>query len=233
MEFINYIMEIQELKSSSKLVFLAIAKYYSVNRSCYPSLQTLCEDCSMTINTVKTAINELVEKKIIKVEKKRIGSSAFKSNTYTIIDCNQQQAIHSKSSGIVSNFDNTIDNTIDNTFHNTIDISKIDNKNRENRENRYDDNNEDTDNENYHPSSSNLNFKFLKIESLEKFNDWIEWWATNDDVEMEKWKKDNNVSDKLLREKIQAVRDYYSQPNNQTHDYREALKNFIKKDLVR
>lgn len=62
-------MEIQELKSSSKLVFLAIAKYYSVNRSCYPPPQTLCEDYSMTINTVKTAINELVNNKIIKIEK--------------------------------------------------------------------------------------------------------------------------------------------------------------------
>ncbi len=72
---------------------------------------------------------------------------------------------------------------------------------------------------------------FNRIETLDKFNQWIKWWANNDDLEFEKWKKDNSVSDELLREKIQAIRNYYSQPENHTKDFKEALKKFIINDL--
>ena len=86
-------------------------------------------------------------------------------------------------------------------------------------------------NNNYHHQSINQSFIFEKIETLEKFNEWLVWWRTHDDIEFEDWKERNNVSDNLLSEKIRAVKEYYSDPNNHTNDFRTALKKFVLNDL--
>lgn len=68
---------------------------------------------------------------------------------------------------------------------------------------------------------------FKKIETLEKFDEWLEWWQENDDEDFEKWKDENKVSDELLTKKIQEVKEYYSKSKNHTKDFKEALKKFI------
>lgn len=58
-----------EINYSAKLVALAIARYWTAERLCYPSLSTLSRDCSLTKPTVINAIKILTDAGFIRVKK--------------------------------------------------------------------------------------------------------------------------------------------------------------------
>lgn len=74
-----------DLSSSAKLVGFCLAQYYRPNKPTYPSQTTLMQDSSYSKNTVKEAIRELVLKRLITVEEKRIDGNSFKSFSYKFI----------------------------------------------------------------------------------------------------------------------------------------------------
>lgn len=118
--------------------------------------------------------------------------------------------------------------------HNLTDVNFVSNKKLTNTDTKINTNTDtkiDIDEDKTSSSIILSSSYFCKIETLSKFEEWLKWWRTNDDLEFEKWKKDNCIPDELLREKIQAVREYYSQPQNHTKDFKEALKKFIINDL--
>lgn len=96
------------------------------------------------------------------------------------------------------------------------------------------DDNIDKDKNNLSSSIINQSFKYKKIETLEKFQEWMNWMSQDDnnDYEFENWIRDNQAPDQLVRDKAVAVIEYYQNPNNKTHDFKEALKKFIKNDLM-
>ena len=78
-----------ELNTATKLVALAIAKYWRPEKPCYPSLSTLMSDCSIkSKHTVLKAISELKKCGLIKVKKGEIKYLSSMQNFYELVGVN-------------------------------------------------------------------------------------------------------------------------------------------------
>ena len=78
-----------ELNTATKLVALAIAKYWRPDKPCYPSLSTIMSDCSIkSKHTVIKAISELKENGLIKVKKGEIKYLSSMQNFYELVGVN-------------------------------------------------------------------------------------------------------------------------------------------------
>ena len=73
----------QRLKPLDKIVLLSLADRANESYECWPSMQTLADDCGMCRKSVFNSIVKLEEKQLIFVER-RMSSHGKSSNIYTM-----------------------------------------------------------------------------------------------------------------------------------------------------
>lgn len=75
-----------DLPMAAKMVGVAIAKYYRVDKPCFPSLLTLMDECSIkSKHTVLKAIEDLKKAGVIKVKKKELRYVSSLQNYYEFV----------------------------------------------------------------------------------------------------------------------------------------------------
>jgi len=104
-EATNWAIKQRGLKPATKIVLWYLCDRYHPDHGCFPSQETLAEDCEMSVRSVYTHITELQEKGLLKVVVRDVkkASGRFKSNFY-ILGCDPTFAQYSvppsaKSSG--------------------------------------------------------------------------------------------------------------------------------------
>lgn len=81
------VLKIDCLKSTDKFVLLVLAQYSSSEtQSCWASMKSLARDCGCTSNTVRSAIERLIEKKLIKEVIERPGKTTIYVLDYERMD---------------------------------------------------------------------------------------------------------------------------------------------------
>src|ERR1700754_3582155 len=75
----NYIFGLP-ISSNAKLVYMALLSYAWTNQSCYPGLEKLCRDVSLTDKPVTKAIHELSDAGLLDVKRRGQG----KTNLYIL-----------------------------------------------------------------------------------------------------------------------------------------------------
>ena len=115
----NRITDDFELSSKAKLIALILAQFFKPNSPTYPAIRTIAQYSSTTINTVQSAINELLWRGFVNKDRKRLKGSSFDSNIYSfMIDIS------------------TTDTSNDTSNDTSIDISTTDTKDKNNKNNK-------------------------------------------------------------------------------------------------
>ena len=61
-----------DLLPSEKLVYLCLCKHQGKNENCYPSHKTIAAECSISVSTVKRAIQKLKKRRYLEVTNRRM-----------------------------------------------------------------------------------------------------------------------------------------------------------------
>ena len=92
-----------------KLVYIYLGKFANSDQKCFPSVRTLARLTGIGISKVKSTINELVQKGMIRKENRRRRDGGKNSNLYTLL-YNLKEKFHT---GKNKKVDNEADNHID------------------------------------------------------------------------------------------------------------------------
>jgi len=137
-EWRNNITE-SELSYKAKLVGLVLSQFFRDKKPTYPSITTLSQLTSLTINPVQHGLNELQKNGFIIREKKRIKGNKFTSNVYTFIGVTNLHLSPHDTSNDTSN-DTSYDTSYDISYDTSYDISphdmEIDKEDKEDKEDK-------------------------------------------------------------------------------------------------
>ena len=100
----NLVMD-TELPTSVKMVAMAIAKYWRQEKLCYPSINTLMSDSSLSKPSVISAIKALIEANFIRIKKGQIKYLSSLQNYYEFIGVDDSK-VDSKNDGKVNGKNN-------------------------------------------------------------------------------------------------------------------------------
>lgn len=91
----NWAIKQRGLKPAAKVVLWHLCDRYHPDNGCFPSKETLAEDCEMSVRSVYDQIAILEEKGLLKVVSQsfKTASGKYSSNSY-ILGCDPQFAQH-------------------------------------------------------------------------------------------------------------------------------------------
>ena len=85
------------LSYRAKFVGLVLSQYYRENHPTYPSIRTLSQQCSLTVNPIQSGIKELCDAKFVLRQQRRVRGSSHLINNYIFLCVSSDDTSHDTS----------------------------------------------------------------------------------------------------------------------------------------